>query len=99
MGVAVAILLGLMAVGGLIHTFERGARGIRDATIPGSFAALGMVKGRTKSEILEAVGTPTHVSVQGENQELWQWITSNYHIALIFDGDICGGITHETTSR
>jgi hypothetical protein len=99
MGIVVGILLLLMAVGGLIHAFERGAQTIRDATVPNSFASLGIVKGKSKSEIRDAVGAPTHVSVQGENEELWQWITANYHIALIFNGDICGGITHESTSR
>ena len=99
MSILVAITVLLIAIGGLITTFSQGAKGLRNVFIQGKFVELGTIKGKTKAEITARVGEPTHVSYQTDGKALLQWITANYHIALIFDGDICGGITHESTSR
>jgi hypothetical protein len=63
--------------------------------------ALGNVKGRTKEEILSALGPPRSVSATASGCQLLQWqkvsaFTGSWHYALIFDTNgICGGITHQ----
>jgi|SRR5471032_1259799 len=99
MGIAVGISLLLMAVAGLINTFSAGAKGFRNLVIRDQFANLGVVKGKTKKEITDYVGDPTHVSILSDGRELCQWVTTNYHVALVFEGGVCGGITHESTSK
>lgn len=59
------------------------------------FAGLGVLTGRTKGEIVAAVGPHSAFSVTGPDQVLLQWQSDVYHIALLFEGDICVGITHE----
>jgi hypothetical protein len=71
-----------------------------DVTAPGralakKFGALGNLQGRTKQEIVASVGRPTSFSALTGNQTLLQWQATGFHIALIFDGEICGGVTHE----
>lgn len=62
------------------------------------FKNLGVIKGRTKAEILQAVGPPNSVSAMAHGGEILQWITPGYHIALIFTNDICDGVSHEHAS-
>lgn len=59
------------------------------------FVGLGQLPGKTKSEILAVVGPPNSVSAVGDGKSLLQWITPGYHIALVFDGEVCLGINHE----
>lgn len=67
----------------------------RDITVQYKFATFGILKGTTRAKIVKAVGEPTHISHFADGQSLAQWITKNYHIALIFEGEMCGGIAHE----
>lgn len=60
------------------------------------FVALGELRGKTKDEIVSAVGPPNSVSAAPEGKTVCQWIATGYHIALLFDGDTCEGITHES---
>uniref|UniRef100_A0AAU2VTH8 Uncharacterized protein n=1 Tax=Streptomyces sp. NBC_00008 TaxID=2903610 RepID=A0AAU2VTH8_9ACTN len=60
-----------------------------------AFAGLGNLVGRSKTEIVAAVGPYSSFSVAGPHQVLLQWQSDVYHIALLFEGDICVGITHE----
>ncbi|MGW1293206.1 hypothetical protein [Streptomyces sp. NPDC002533] len=60
-----------------------------------SFAGLGNLAGRSKVEIVAAVGPYSSFSVTGPHQVLLQWQSDVYHIALLFEDDICVGITHE----
>ncbi|MFJ3439875.1 hypothetical protein ACIPM2_01645 [Streptomyces sp. NPDC086081] len=60
-----------------------------------SFAGLGNLVGRSKDEIVDVVGPYSSFSVAGPHQVLLQWQSDVYHIALLFEGDVCVGITHE----
>ena len=62
------------------------------------FQKLGVLTGKSKSEILAAVGSPNSFSVVGQNQTLLQWQAPGYHIAIIFTEDICDGVSHEHVS-
>lgn len=56
---------------------------------------LGHLVGRTKDEIILAVGAPNSFSCAAEGKELLQWLRPGYHIALLFKDGICEGATHE----
>lgn len=58
------------------------------------FVQLGQLKGKSKTEIISAVGPPNAVS-QIADRELLQWMATGYHIALIFKDDECLGVSHE----
>lgn len=62
------------------------------------FVALGVMTGRTKTEIIAAVGPPSSISALPDGKTLLQWISSGYHIALRFDGETFDGVTHEFAS-
>jgi hypothetical protein len=59
------------------------------------FASLGNLAGRSREEIAAVVGPHSGFSVAGPDQVLLQWQSDVYHIALLFEGDVCVGITHE----
>lgn len=59
------------------------------------FASLGNLVGRSKNEIVAVVGPYSSFSVAGPHQVLLQWQSDVYHVALLFEGDSCVGITHE----
>jgi len=59
------------------------------------FVGMGTLAGRTKDEIIAAVGAPTSVSGLPDGKTLLQWQATGCHMALRFAGDICEGITHE----
>lgn len=61
--------------------------------------ALGHIAGRTKEEIIQAVGLPNSFSGVGEGRELLQWQRPGYHIALLFKDGVCEGATHEYTAH
>lgn len=60
------------------------------------FIDLGTLSGRSKDEIVESVGAPNAFSSLADGKALLQWQKPGYHIALIFDGDICEGVSHES---
>jgi hypothetical protein len=59
------------------------------------FGNLGQLPGKTKEEIIAVVGPPNSISAAGDGKSLLQWITPGYHVALLFEGEACLGITHE----
>ncbi|MFF0450754.1 hypothetical protein ACFYT4_30970 [Streptomyces sp. NPDC004609] len=59
------------------------------------FASLGNLVGRSRDDIIAVVGPHSSFSVAGPNQVLLQWQSDVYHIALLFEGETCVGITHE----
>ena len=68
------------------------------------FAQLGTIAGRSKADIIQAVGQPTSVSniAGGKTLLQWQHVTQAgaYHIALRFDAaDVCEGVTHEHSNQ
>jgi hypothetical protein len=65
------------------------------ASLQRKFQKLGTIKGQHIATIIAAVGQPNSRSVSGDGRVVCQWISSGYHIALIFTDNICDGITHE----
>lgn len=59
------------------------------------FRMLGALPGKTRAEIVAAVGEPTSISVAAAGRTLLQWQATGCHMALLFEGDVCLGITHE----
>ena len=71
-----------------------------DVTAPGRalqrrFMSLGDMRGMTRAHIESVVGTPNSFGALGGGQILLQWMATGYHIALVFEDDICQGITSE----
>lgn len=62
------------------------------------FASLGTIAGKSRQEIIASVGSPTSFSTMPEGKTLLQWQATSYHIALLFNGDVCEGVTHEYLS-
>lgn len=78
----------------VISTMVNGASG---GSLQRKFVKLGNLRGRTYAEIASVVGAPNAVSQTGDGGTLKQWITSGYHIALLFDANnVCQGISSET---
>ncbi|HYO44269.1 MAG TPA: hypothetical protein VES19_13820, partial [Candidatus Limnocylindrales bacterium] len=64
------------------------------------FVALGSLKGRTRREIVKAVGEPATETALPDGRMLLQWRTTGYHIALVFEPNgRCFGVTHENGRR
>lgn len=59
------------------------------------FGSLGELPGKTKEEIIAVVGPPSSVSAAPEGKTVLQWMAPGYHVALLFEGEACLGITHE----
>jgi hypothetical protein len=51
--------------------------------------------GKTKAEIIAAVGPPNSISELGGDETLLQWQATSYHIAIRFQGEVFAGISHE----
>ena len=59
------------------------------------FVQLGELKGKSRLEIEAVAGPPNAVSAIAEGKSICQWVQTGYHIALLFNGDTCEGVTHE----
>ena len=59
------------------------------------FAKLGTLTGKSRGEITRVVGNPGAISAVAEDRQLLQWQAAGYHVALLFEGDLCVGVTHE----
>lgn len=88
-------LLGAILLGGVITAAKKSAQG---AELQQKFVGLGNLVGKTKDEIIAAVGPPNSLSSMGDDSTLLQWQTQGYHIALLFRGELCEGVTHEHAS-
>jgi hypothetical protein len=58
------------------------------------FATLGELQGKTKQEIIAVVGSPSSISATSEGKTVCQWMQTGFHVALVFKGEICEGISH-----
>lgn len=90
-----ALVAGIIESFGGRHTFTP-----PDVTAPGralqrKFMSLGDMRGMTRARIEAVAGTPNSFGALGGNQILLQWMATGYHIALVFEDDICQGITSE----
>ena len=64
------------------------------------FIGLGTLKGRTRKEIVKAVGEPATETTLPDGRTLLQWRATGYHIALVFEKNgRCFGVTHENGRR
>ena len=64
------------------------------------FVALGVLKGKSRSEIERAAGPAAQVTPLPDGRTLLQWRATGYHIALVFDArGRCDGVTHENGRR
>jgi hypothetical protein len=68
-------------------------------SLQSKFVSLGNLKWRSKAEIVAVVGPPNSISGAANGRTLCQWMATGYHIALLFDGETCEGITHQFASR
>jgi hypothetical protein len=59
------------------------------------FVNLGTLAGKTKDEIIVVVGNPNSISGTPDGKVIMQWMSTGYHISLIFEDDICEGVSHE----
>ena len=67
------------------------------ASLRTKFQKLGVLKGKTLSEIVAKVGQPNSVSMGTGGVKIRQWMAAGYHIVLLFDeNDICLGVNSET---
>ena len=90
--------IGAVVLAGVIGAMVAGSQ---IGSLQQKFAALGDLSGRSRAEIISAVGAPQSVSAVGGGKTLLQWQMVNqaggYHIALLFDeNDRCEGVTHES---
>ena len=88
----------LPTVGGiLLYAITSAAVRLPGATMAQKFKSLGTLSGKTRSEIEAVVGPPNAVSAVGNGKTLCQWMATGYHVALVFDGNTCEGISHESS--
>jgi len=64
-------------------------------SLQNKFVGLGTLVGKSKHEIIAEVGAPNSISSLPNGKTILQWVATGYHIALIFNGDVCEGVSHE----
>ena len=97
-GSEIALIALVLAGAGAIvvpYIFRAPGRALRK-----QFVALGTLKGRTRKEIVKAVGQPAAETALPDGRTLLQWRATGYHIALVFETNgRCFGVTHENGRR
>ncbi len=64
------------------------------------FVALGTLKGKTRKEIVRAVGEPSSEATLPDGRVVLLWRARGYQIALLFETNgRCFGVTHENGRR
>lgn len=64
-------------------------------SLQNKFVNMGTLTGKSKNEIISIVGSPNSISALPDGKAVLQWMATGYHIALIFNDDICEGVSHE----
>jgi hypothetical protein len=91
----IALVVAAMLAVGAPYIYRSPGRALRKR-----FVALGTLKGRTRKEIVKAVGEPATVTALPDGRTLLQWRATGYHIALVFEKNgRCFGVTHENGRR
>lgn len=86
------LTIGALAIAGIFYGFSWASKN----TLPMRLRRINPVQGKTKSEIIAAIGNPNGITAQEGGKTLLQWMIPGYHVALLFDAnDICEGVTHE----
>ena len=93
------LFLGPLVLGVLLFVVMRALTMAPGRRLQARFIAMGQLAGRTKAEIVATVGEPDAQTAMAGGKCLCQWLASGYHIALIFNGDICEGVSHEFAAR
>lgn len=91
----IGVLIGGLILYGIISVFVREP----GRALQRKFQKLGVLKGQRKSVIFVTVGKPNAVSSLANGRTLCQWQATGFHIALIFDEDICEGVSHEFAAK
>lgn len=92
-----AMMFILPLIGGLLlYAVISAAVKAPGVSLRSQFQSLGVVKGKTLSQIAAVVGNPSAISYMGDGTILRQWQATGYHVALLFDSnEICLGISQE----
>jgi hypothetical protein len=69
---------------------------VKSARLQNRFGQLGVLKGRSRDEIVRVAGAPSHRNKLGANRELLEWRRVGFHIALTFTDGVCDGVVHES---
>lgn len=85
-GVTLALLLGCIAI------FAQMTAGM---FLDKKFVKLGKLTGKTKQEIVDAVGNPNVITQLEDNSTVQEWISPRYSISLRFIGETCVGVVQE----
>ena len=64
-------------------------------SLQSKFVGMGTLVGKSKNEIISVVGSPNSISAISDGKVVLQWMATGYHIALIFNDEICEGVSHE----
>ena len=64
-------------------------------SLQNKFVNMGTLTGKSKNVIISIVGSPNSISALPDGKVVLQWMATGYHIALIFNDDICEGVSHE----
>ena len=86
------VIIAISAVIGIIQAISSSVAG---PSLQNKFVRMGTLAGKTKAQIISVAGQPNSVSVLPGGKTLLQWMTTGYHIALTFNGEICEGVSHE----
>ena len=76
--------------------------GVQTNNMMDNFTNLGNLTGKSLDDIVGAVGSPDHISTLPDGTVLYQWIsnkystTGSYHVALIFENNLCLGVSSES---
>ena len=91
----IPMLIGTLIGGFVLYAITKAFVRAPGAMMHRKFQKLGNLKGQHIASIIAAVGEPNSRSVAADGRVVCQWISTGYHIALIFTDNICDGITHE----
>ena len=84
-------LVGGFILYGIINAFVKAP----GKSLQAKFVKLGKLQGKSKARIIDAVGNPNSTSAAPNGRTICQWMASGYHIALVFEGEKCLGVSHE----
>ena len=92
---------GIIIVGGLvIYWVLQKVVLLPGRSLRSKFRAAGVLKGRTKAEIVSKVGQPQYSTKYDGGTSLLMWQETGYHASLRFDiNDVCLGVDDEYVDR
>ncbi|HSI54701.1 MAG: hypothetical protein ACAH21_16425 [Ramlibacter sp.] len=70
------------------------AGAVRSATLRKKFESLGVIPGRTMTEIIRHVGEPHRRHKISAGREILEWRRVNFHVALGFTAEVCDSVDY-----